>query len=174
MWTAEAAATGTTDLSARMWGCERRRKRRDRKQKKLRALTLICHHWHGRERVMWLVVETMLTNTRKKGRRQCRNTYSLPFGSKNNHTWTPVPMPADNPKCPPLSSFQKDNIQLSYGEDQRDPLFQRCRFGIPTHLCKRTEKEKKNLIDVFCSRELTGYVCVTVRVIMLLYLLSLI
>lgn len=76
----------------------------------------------------------------------------------------------------PLSSLQKDNLQLSCGEDQKEiPHSGEAGLEFQHVFVKELKKrEKKKPIDVLCSRELTGYVCVTVGVIMLLYLLSLI
>lgn len=75
----------------------------------------------------------------------------------------------------PLSSLQKDNLQLSRGEDQKEiPHSGEAGLEFQHVFVKELKKRKKKPIDVLCSRELTGYVCVTVGVIMLLYLLSLI
>lgn len=107
---------------------------------------------------MWLVAETMSSNTGRKGR--------CPLRLPRSPTQTPAPVPADDPKCPPSAPTVRitSNVQIVRIR-KTDPAFLRCRFGIPTHLCKRTDKE----IDGLCFCELTGYVRVTVGVIMLLF-----
>lgn len=154
-------AAGTRDWSVRMRGCKRRRKdrkQRNKQTKKAEGPNSHCHHWHGREGVMWLVAETMSSNTGRKGR--------CPLRLPRSPTQTPAPAPADDPKCPPSAPTVRitSNVQI-VRIGKTDPAFLRCGFGIPTHLCKRTDKE----IDGLCFCELTGYVRVTVGVIMLLF-----
>lgn len=74
----------------------------------------------------------------------------------------------------PLSSLQTEDLQLSYGEDQEEIPYSRDAGLEFQHIFVKELKKRKKHIDVLCSCELTGYVCVTEGVIMLLYLLSLI
>lgn len=54
-------------------------------------------------------------------------------------------MPADNPKCPPLSSLQTDNLQLSYGEDQNEiPHYRDAGLEFQHIFVKELKKRKKN------------------------------
>lgn len=149
MWTAKAAAaaaaaTGTRDSSARMWGCERTRKR-GTGNKNLRAeINPHCHHWHGWERVTWPVVETMLTKLSEEGEMAF---LGLRTASPSVPATTPyeplLPCPLTTPNVPPQLPPNGRPPTFIWWGSGRDPSFQRCRFGIPTHLCKRTEKEKK-------------------------------
>lgn len=59
----------------------------------------------------------------------------------------------------PFSSLQKDNLQLSYGEDQKEIPHSRDAGLEIQHIFVKELKKKKKPIDVLCSRELTGYVC---------------
>lgn len=147
-----AAATRTKDFereNVRMWV---KKRTHGTGNKKLRASNPHCHHWHGRERAMWPVVETD-GNKHSEGRGggDVGNMYGLPFGSQNNpHIRPPIaPMPADNPKCPlPPSAPSKKRITTSKDRDYKRIPYSRdagleFQHVFVKELKKRNLKKKK-------------------------------
>lgn len=97
-----------------------------------------------------------------KWRREAQEYYvrSLLHTAHPTDSWQPLNVP--------LSSFQKDRKNL-YREENVDEeskeKIHRCRFGKGVFVKTVREREA---ISVLCSCELTGYVCATVGVTMLL------
>lgn len=154
-------AAGTRDRSVRTCGCKRRRKDRKQRNKQIKKSrgpqpSLPSLTWARGGDVAGCRDHVV------KHREEGQMSPSAP----TRPAQTPAPVPADDPKCPPSAPTIRitSNVQIVRIR-KTDPAFLRCRFGIPTHLCKRTEKE----IDGLCCCELTGYVRVTVGVIMLLF-----
>lgn len=138
------------------------------------------HHWHGMREGD--VAGCRDDANKHSGGGRGDGDVGIFTVSPSAPTTTPIWVPGSHAswqppkKCPPhLSSLQKDNLQLSYGEDPEEIRYSRDAGLEVQHIfVKELKKRKKKPIDVLCSRELTGYVCVTEGVIMLLYLLSLI